>query len=114
MAMHPAGKNISSEEERGRIGADAWQKVNTLQLPALGVMAATWFVGRTALSGREVDRASRWLVVLKDAFVLGTLGTGVGAAITGRRLAAQRPGGGVPMGPEGEVAPSAPAKAKSL
>jgi hypothetical protein len=114
LAMHPAVKKISSEEERGMIVADAWQKFNTVQLPALGVMAATWFIGRTALSGREVDRGSRWLVILKDAFVVGTLGTGIGAAITGRRLAAQRPGGGVPMGPEGEVAPSAPAKAKRL
>lgn len=92
VAMHPATRNISDREERGRVVEDAWQRFSHIQLGALGLMALTWFAGRSALSGRQVDRTARALTLTKDVCVIGTLATAIASTIAGRRMAAQQPG----------------------
>jgi len=87
-ALQPA-LNIEVDDtvERDRISATAWRRFTWVNLVAHGVVAATWFAGRTMLSGREVSRTSRKLTVAKDVLVAASLATAVATAILGRVLA---------------------------
>lgn len=114
VAMHPATRNITDREQRGLVVKDAWQMFNNIQLGALGLMALTWFAGRTSLSGREVDSTARGLTIAKDVLVVGTVVTAVATAVTGRKMAAQKPDG-LPIDDTGQrVADDAPESAQKL
>lgn len=96
VGMQPAVRSISDKSERAEIVSQAWMNFSKYQMAGLGLMGLTWFVGRTFLSGREMGRYPRAMVLAKDALVLGTLGTAIGAAIAGRKLSArQKDGGGL-------------------
>jgi hypothetical protein len=107
IAMHPAVRHVSDAEERGQVVQDAWKSFNVVQLASLAIMGASWFAGRSKLTGHEVDGASRALVLTKDALVVGTLATAIGCGIAGRALAAQAPGGRVPVDEKGEATTTA-------
>lgn len=113
VAMHPALRQISDKEERGQVASDAWRSFNVYQLAGLGLMAATWFAGRSMLSGREVDGTARKLVVLKDGLVIASVASAVGAAVTGRLMAKQHQDR-VPMNEHGTVAAEAPQQTRRL
>jgi hypothetical protein len=86
-ALHPAlREGIDDQEDRDRVADLAWRKFSWVNLAAHGAMAATWFAGRTLLSGREVNRLSRPLTVAKDALIVGSLATGIASIVLGRAL----------------------------
>ena len=116
LALHPATRKLPNDSERGLVISDAWRRFNSFQVVSSAVAALTWFVGRTRMSGREVDRTSRALVPIKDVLMLGTLGTSVASAMLGRRLSALAPdGGALPVSDDGRhLSPQAPQQAKRL
>ena len=85
-ALQPALHEIDDPEERDRVSSDAWQRFSWLNLAAHGMFAATWFIGRSMLSGREVSGSARTLVRIKDGLVIASLVTGIGSTILGRIL----------------------------
>jgi uncharacterized membrane protein len=86
-ALHPAlNERLGDDQERKMVADAAWRKFTWMNLAAHGVFAATWFVGRTMLSGREVSQTSRTLTKVKDGLVIASLATGVATAIVGRIL----------------------------
>ena len=68
--------------------AAAWSRFAWWTLAAHGVVAATWFAGRTALSGREVSSKARSLTRVKDVLIVASLVTGVSSVIIGKILGA--------------------------
>jgi hypothetical protein len=87
-ALEPALHEIADPIERDRVATAAWQRFSWLNLAAHGVIAATWFVGRSMLSGREVSGTARRLTRIKDGLVVASLVTGIGTAVLGRMLGA--------------------------
>jgi hypothetical protein len=85
-ALQPALHEIDDLEQRDRVSSDAWQRFSWLNLAAHGLFAATWFVGRSMLSGREVSSSARTLVRIKDGLVIASLVTGIGSIVLGRIL----------------------------
>lgn len=86
-ALHPAlNERLDDDQERKMVADAAWRKFTWMNLAAHGLFAATWFVGRTMLSGREVSHTSRTLTKVKDGLVIASLATGVATAILGRVL----------------------------
>jgi len=97
-ALDPAVKAIGSREERGRVLDDAWSRFRVLDTIALGTMAATWWAGRSAFSGRRLGRETRALVIAKDVLVGGALLTGIASLVGGTVLhRRQRLHGEVPL-----------------
>jgi hypothetical protein len=92
-ALNHAARSASSREDRGRVMATGWTRFNRVNLAGIGVAAATWLLGRLFLSGRELGRGPRALVVAKDALLAGTLGTAIYEAFGSRRLATASEGG---------------------
>jgi hypothetical protein len=86
IALNPAVKTIQSKRERGKVTHEAWDRYKTVNGASLLLMAGTWLVGRTLLSGREAGRGSRALTITKDVLVAGTLASGVGAMAFGHAL----------------------------
>jgi len=115
VALEPSVRNIEDRETRGRVVNDAWRRFGGVQLGALTVMAATWYAGRSRLSGAAAGGGSaQALVVAKDILVGATLASAVGAAVAGNAMAKQRERDRVPMNDQGEVAEDAPARARAL
>jgi uncharacterized membrane protein len=114
MALHPAVRHVSDREERGQVVNDAWMTFSGVQLTALGIMAVSWFAGRSKLSGREFGKTPRALVLAKDAFVSGSLLTAIGTSYFGRKLGEQRTEGRIPMDDDGSVGADAPVAAQKL
>lgn len=86
-ALHPAlNERLDDDQERKMVADAAWRKFTWMNLAAHGLFAATWFVGRTMLSGREVSHTSRTLTKVKDGLVIASLATGVATAVLGRVL----------------------------
>jgi hypothetical protein len=84
-ALAPALREV--ERAQGdRISEKAWRRFSWINLVAHGAMAATWFVGRSMVSGRSVSRNARKLVLVKDALVIASLVTGVTSVMLGRSL----------------------------
>jgi hypothetical protein len=85
-ALEPALHEIADPGERDRVSTAAWQRFTWLNLAAHGVFAATWFIGRSMLSGREVSGPARTMTRIKDGLVVASLVTGIGTAVLGRML----------------------------
>jgi uncharacterized membrane protein len=86
-ALHPAlNERLDDDQERKMVADAAWRKFTWMNLAAHGVFAATWFVGRGLLSGREVSQTSRTLTRVKDGLVIASLATGLATAVLGRVL----------------------------
>ena len=89
-AFQPAlERDLNDEQKRAQISDDAWSRYSWLNLASHGVVAATWFAGRTALSGRETSRAARTMTVVKDVLVVASLATVVANIFVGKQLAAK-------------------------
>lgn len=95
-ALNPAVSAISNEEERGKVTNLAWNGFNLVNAISVGTAALTWLFGRSALSGREIDRNTHALVVAKDALMGATVALGAANIFTGAFLARQAPEGAVP------------------
>ena len=86
-ALHPAlNERLDNDQERMLVADAAWRKFSWVNLAAHTVFAATWLVGRTMLSGREVSRTSRTLTKVKDGLIIASLVTGVSSVVLGRIL----------------------------
>lgn len=86
-ALHPAlNERVEDEQARMLVADAAWRKFSWLNLVAHGAFAATWFIGRSMLTGREVSRTSRTLTQVKDVLVVASLVTGVTSVVLGRIL----------------------------
>jgi hypothetical protein len=112
LALRQAVKDIHSEAERGKVLSDAWQRYNLVSAISLGTAAATWFIGRTMISGRSIDRETRDLVRLKDILLGATLATSIASMVGGRQTSEEAPDRAAPLLEEGEApAQRPPAKA---
>lgn len=86
-ALEPALDQVIEDEPiRDNVSDTAWRRFSWINLAGHVAMAATWFVGRTMLSGREVSGTSRKLTVAKDVLVIASLATGVASIVLGRVL----------------------------
>jgi hypothetical protein len=85
LAMHPALR-VADAATRDRVADLAWRRFSIWNLAAHGVVAASWLVGRSLLSGREAGAAARPLTLAKDVCVATSLASGVGATVLGRWL----------------------------
>ncbi|HYD43179.1 MAG TPA: hypothetical protein VEB43_20265 [Anaeromyxobacter sp.] len=99
MALHPAVRTIDDHKERGQILQKAWRGFSPANAFAIGAVALTWLTGRAALSGGEIDRRARAMVLAKDALVAAYAGTGIASIVIGLRRGKREPpmeAGGVP------------------
>lgn len=108
MALHPAVRTIEDKKERGEILNQAWKGFSPINAFALGSVALTWVVGRSALSGGEIDKETRGLVLAKDVLVGVYTLAGLGALVIGQVWGSREPpveSGGVPAAetPEADV-----------
>src|SRR5215510_253475 len=85
-ALQPALRDIADPEDRNSVSTGAWRRFSWLNLAAHGVVAATWFTGRSMLSGREVSGMARTLTRIKDGLVIASLATGIGSFFLRRKL----------------------------
>lgn len=86
VGLEPALEHIASPAERDRVSTSAWRRFSWLSLAAHGVIAGTWFVGRSMLSGKEVTAEARTLTKVKDGLVIASLVSGLAANLLGRAL----------------------------
>ena len=113
-ALNPSLSAIDSEADRGKILNTAWNRYNAINVASFATSAATWFPGRLGLSGKEIDRQTRNLVLAKDVlFAIGAL-TGLASVVQGRALTGQAPGGAVPIESGTTPAATTPEKAAYL
>ncbi|MFB1483641.1 hypothetical protein [Corallococcus sp. RDP092CA] len=97
VALNPAVKVLGSQTERGQVVNAAWNGFNIVNAASVGLAALTWLVGRSRLTGRELDRTTRGLVLAKDVLLGATVALGAANIVGGALLAKQAPGGAVPV-----------------
>lgn len=98
LALNPAVKTIKSEQERSLVVTKAWSDYNIVNAVSLAAAAATWIIGRSMLSGREVSEATRPLVLAKDVLLGITVASGA-ANIAGNVMKAkEEPGAPIESG----------------
>jgi hypothetical protein len=114
LALNRAVSVLDSKAERGRVVNAAWNGYNIINALGLGTATVTWLIGRTMLSGREVDQETHALVVAKDALIAGAVGTGILSAVCAAALAKQGPGGAVPLESGNAPAAETPPRAQQL
>lgn len=107
IAMEPAVKTISNKQERGKLTHEAWNRYKYVNGVSLALMAGSWFVGRTFLSGKEVGRHARFATLAKDILVGGAFAAGIGAITTGILLD-KASNGAPPIETGAEPAPETP------
>ena len=118
-ALNPAVATISDKSERGKVVNAAWNGYNVINTAGLGAVAVGWLGARAteARNGNLSDR-ERSLSYIKDALVVGAVGTGIANGVQGARLAKQAPDGAVPIErgvvPAAETPPAAARIQRSL
>lgn len=85
-AFAPALREIPDEHQRDLVSEAAWNRFSWINLAGHVAMAATWFVGRSMLTGRGISRRTRPLTKAKDALVVASLVTGIASIAVGRVL----------------------------
>jgi hypothetical protein len=114
IALNPSVKAISSKEERGQVTNLAWNGFNIVNAVAVGTSALTWFIGRSRLTGREIDNTTRVLTLVKDILIGSTLVLGAANIVSGGMLAKQAPDGAVPSETGLKPTDNTPQKAVTL
>lgn len=105
---------IDSKPDRGKMLNAAWNSYNVINAASLGAATATWFAGRTAVSGESIDEETRNLVLAKDALLIGSALVGLAAMTSGLKLTGQAPEGAVPIETGTKPAPETPEEAAKL
>lgn len=90
VALDPALKQISDPAERDQVNEAAWGRYGKVSLISHLAIAASWLVGRTMLSGREVSASARSLTRAKDVLVGVSVASVAGSAILGALLSRER------------------------
>ena len=103
-ALHPAVRTIEDKKERGELLNKAWMGFSPVNAFALSSVALTWIIGRSQLSGGEIDGETRGLVLAKDILVGLYTATGVGALVIGLTWGKREP----PVEQGGEPAAETP------
>jgi hypothetical protein len=88
-ALQPALREIPDRRERDQVANVAWRRFSWINLAGHAAVAATWFFGRSLLSGRSVSRTARRLTLAKDVLVIASLATGIASIVLGRVLGAR-------------------------
>ncbi len=114
IALNPAVKVIDRKEERGQVANAAWNGFNIVNAVSVGTAALTWLIGRSRLTGKEIDSETRGLVIAKDVLLGATLALGAANIFSGASLAAQAPEGAVPAETGDTPTDATPAKARKL
>ncbi|RKG99366.1 hypothetical protein D7V97_31760 [Corallococcus sp. CA053C] len=96
IALNPAVKVLDSHEDRGQVANAAWNGFNIVNAASVGLAAITWLVGRSRLTGKEIDSTTRGLVIAKDVLLGATVALGAANIFGGAFLARQAPEGAVP------------------
>lgn len=112
VALNPSAKLISDKAERGKVVNAAWNGYNILNAIAIGITAATWFFGRSMISGRSISPQARKLVLAKDVLMGATLTTGLVNLAAGAYLAKKSATENVPFESGNRAAPEAPDRVK--
>jgi hypothetical protein len=114
IALNPAVKVIDRKEERGQVANAAWNGFNIVNAVSVGTAALTWLIGRSKLTGKEIDNETRGLVIAKDVLLGATLALGAANIFSGASLAAQAPDGAVPTEDGDTPSIETPSKARKL
>ena len=85
-ALQPALREIDDDTKRNMVSDTAWRRFSWMNLAGHAAVAATWFFGRSLLSGREVSKQARPMTIAKDALVIASLCTGIASIVAGRIL----------------------------
>jgi hypothetical protein len=113
-SLHPAVRKLDSKQERGELVSTAWQQFSPLNAVALGAAALTWIVGRSAISGRSIDRGARRMVLAKDVLIAASVATGVGSMVSGYLLSQSDQGKPPPIEAGGQPSRSTPERSRVL
>jgi hypothetical protein len=84
-------KVLPNQTDRSRVIEQAWKTYSVPSTIGLVTAAATWFIGRTAFSGRFMGRKMRRLILAKDLALGVTLASGLAAQVVGRKLSNEQP-----------------------
>jgi hypothetical protein len=104
-------KVLPNETDRSRVIEEAWKTYSLPNTVGLITAAATWFIGRSAFSGRFMGRKMRRLILAKDVALGVALASGLTAQIVGRRLSQEQP---FPVETQGMPTERTPERAASL
>jgi len=104
-------KVLPDENDRSRVIEQAWKTYSVPRNIGLITAAATWFVGRTAFSGRFMGRHIRRLILAKDVALGVTLASGLAAQFVGRQLSDEQP---FPIDTQGHPTERTPERAAKL
>ncbi|HMI87651.1 MAG TPA: hypothetical protein VK550_26375 [Polyangiaceae bacterium] len=77
-----AGSDME-QDGRGEIISEAWKNFTPINLLSHLSVGVTWLIGRSMLSGREVKRSARNLVLAKDALTGVYLVSGLASTAAG-------------------------------
>jgi hypothetical protein len=91
--LHRGLDETLNENGRGEIVQQAWKNFTPINLLSHLAVGATWLVGRSALSGREISRSTHRLVIAKDALTGIYLATGLASTAAGYAVSELRKGG---------------------
>ena len=84
-------KVLPDQTDRSRVIEQAWKTYSVPNTIGLITAAATWFIGRTAFSGRFMGRKMRRLILAKDLALGVTLASGLATQLVGRKLSKEQP-----------------------
>jgi hypothetical protein len=81
--LRRAAGDTSMQNGHGEIISEAWKRFTPINLLSHLSVGVTWLIGRSMLSGREVKRSARNLVLAKDALTGVYLLSGLASTATG-------------------------------
>lgn len=114
-AHNPSVRAVRSHEERGAVTNAAWNAYNGINTMALTAVGAGHLGGRlTELADANLSARERPFVQAMDIFTGVGVATGALTGMLGKRLAAQAPGGAVPVETGAKPAPETPPTARRL
>jgi len=102
---------LPDERDRSRVIEQAWRTFSLPNTVGLLTAVSTWFIGRSAFSGRFMGRKMRRLILAKDIALGVTLASGVAAQVVGRKLSEEQP---FPIDTQGRPTERTPERAAKL
>ena len=81
--LRPARDSMPTQNGHSEIISEAWKRFTPINLLSHLSVGVTWLIGRSVLSGREVKRSARKLVLAKDALTGVYLVSGLASTAAG-------------------------------
>lgn len=85
-ALPSALSKVTDDRERAHLLARSFKKFTPIGMVSLGIIAGSWLVGRTIISGRSISKEAEILVKVKDGLVAGAVVTGIAGTLLDREL----------------------------